>query len=137
MPVKCFIISPRIRGEHKKMFELPQPSYNMTLEVLGHHFLVRLVSQFHHYFSRGFSYVSSSKRKCTIFLMVATTSRVVIHTPEFSLWNPKLGGLGRCFSFSKGIFRFQPLVFGGVSHPYAPIPCASGLGMGFGYLNTF
>ena len=35
--------------------------YNMyTLEVLGHHFLDRLVSEFHHYFSRD---LSSSKRK--------------------------------------------------------------------------
>ena len=31
-----------------------------TLEVLGHHFLDRLVSEFHHYFSRD---LSSSKRK--------------------------------------------------------------------------
>ena len=27
--------------------------YSTALEVLGHHFLVRLVSEFHHYFSRG------------------------------------------------------------------------------------
>ena len=44
-----------------------------TLEVLGHHFLVRLVSEFHHYFSRGENHLP--KRVSPFFKMVATTSR--------------------------------------------------------------
>ena len=34
-------------------------------------------------------------------------------TPTTNGWNPKIGGLGRCFFFSVGVmFSFQPLVFG-------------------------
>ena len=34
-------------------------------------------------------------------------------TPKTNGWNPKIGGLGRCFFFSVGVmFSFQPLVFG-------------------------
>ena len=34
-------------------------------------------------------------------------------TPTTNGWNPKIGGLGRCFLFSVGVmFSFQPLVFG-------------------------
>ena len=33
-----------------------------SLEVLDHHFLVRLVSEFHHYFSRGLSSIPSWER---------------------------------------------------------------------------
>ena len=37
------------------------------------------------------------------------------HTPVNEHGNQRLGGLGRCFSFSqKVMFRFQPLVFEGV-----------------------
>ena len=43
-----------------------------TLEVLRHPFLVRVVSEFHHYFSRGKNHLPKGT---TIFKMVATTSR--------------------------------------------------------------
>ena len=37
----------------KKVPEQKPVNNNQSLEVLGHHSLVRLVSEFHHYFSRG------------------------------------------------------------------------------------
>ena len=41
---------------------------------------------------------------------------MLVTPPKINIWNPKIGGFGKCFSFSfsVGIFRFQPLVCGGL-----------------------
>ena len=60
-------------------------------------------------------------------------------------WNPTLKVWKLIFLFQRDVSTgFQPLICGGCTNKfpyfiyhYAPIPSASGFGVGFGYLNTF
>ena len=43
------------------------------------------------------------------------SNKETMTAPKLNILNPKISGLGRCFSFSKGVFSGSMLVFGGVT----------------------
>ncbi len=53
---------------------------------------------------------------------------LIFTRPKTNGWNPRIAGLGRCFSFSKGVCFFVPCWFSGV---YIP-SLSTGIAVGWG-----
>ncbi len=61
----------------------------------------------------AFNFKGNLLAKCVSVLYICVFENFVAGKP--SGWNPKIGGLSMFLLFQGGIFRFQPLVFGGVN----------------------